>query len=154
MNRTKIIEQVVTVILSMVFTAFGGAVVWGVTTVIVHEKKLMEQKQTNDDLLKAMQEAHKRDKELVTMMAEEIKKLQDAVRKTCEHVETEAKNPLESVFPWPRPPQPQPEEKLKDEPKRRNDKFEKFFPPEQRTDDYQRILRDKFEQRTQNRKPE
>ena len=144
MNRTKIVEQVVTVVLSMVFTAFGGAVVWGVTTVIVHEKKLMEQKRTNDDLLKSLEEARQADKELVTMMAEEMRKLQEAVKKTCDHVESENdKNPLAEVFPWVKP-----EEKAKDEPRKKIS--EKFFPPEQRTDDYQRILRDKFQQRINN----
>lgn len=143
MNRTKIVEQVVTVILSMVFTAFGGAVVWGVTTVIVHEKKLMQQKQTNDDLLKAMEEAHKRDKELITMMAEEIKKLHEAMKSTCDHIESENKNPLAGVMPWVKPE----DDKAKEKPKEKI--ADKFFPPEQRTDDYQRILRDKFEQRTE-----
>jgi len=69
------------------------------------------------------------------MMAEEIKKLKEAVEATCAHMAEEVAKPE-----FPLAPQP--------EPKKPKETFNKFFPPEQRTDDYQRILRDKFEQRT------
>jgi hypothetical protein len=138
MNWAKIQEDVVKIILAMVITAFGGATVWGVTTIIQHERQLILQEAENKMLKEQLSNARSRDEELITMMAEEIKKLQKAVEETCAHVVEEEKPE------WPPVAKPQPQPKK--DPK---EAFNKFFPPEQKTQDYDRILRDKFRERTE-----
>lgn len=140
MNWQKIAEDSMKVLVGMTLAAIGAAVGWNLRTTLMHERELA----TKDAQMKIMEHelaiARAADKELITMMAEEIKKLKEAVEATCAHMAAE---PAKPEFPLPLQPQP---EKPKKDPKKT---FEKFFPPEQRTDDYQRILRDKFEQRTE-----
>lgn len=146
MNWKKIVEQTVTVVLSMVLTGIGGAIVWGITTILQHERELATKSAQILLLQEAMKHTKDRDEELVTMMAEEIKKLKLAVEESCAHL-AEEKEELKQLGPI-KPQLPLELEKPKKIPES-NSKFEKFFPPEQRTDDYQRILRDKFNQRTE-----
>lgn len=139
MQWQKIIEQTVTVVLSMVLTAFGGATVWGITTILQHERTLIQGQAEFETMKKELEAARQRDEELITMMAEEMKKLQKAVEASCEHLVEKGDEKPEFPMPQPIPP-------VGKDPKKT---FDKFFPPEQRTDDYQRILRDKYRQRTE-----
>ena len=140
MNWKKITEQVVTVILSMVLTAMGGGVVWGLTTILQQQKRLADQGADIIILKDAAAKASERDKELITLMAEEIKKLQKAVKETCDHaIEHTEEKP---TWPIAKPLLPLPP------PKKGKKITDKFF-PEQKMEEYQRILRDKFEQRTE-----
>lgn len=140
MNWKKIVEQTVTLILSMVLTGVGTAIGYTVVTVMQHERDLAKKDAQILMLQEALKHTKQRDEELISMMAEEIKKLKLAVEESCAHVAGEVSKPAFPVRPL---PDPQPEK----DPKK---VFDKFFPPEQRTDDYQRILRDKFKQRTDN----
>ena len=128
MDWKKVTEQVVTIVIAGLLMAFGSAVVWGVKVILDHERQLIMKDGEIRNLQVELQRTQKRDKELLELVAEEMKQIQEAVNKTCEHKE-------EPVFP-----QPQPAPKV-------NPTAEKFF-PEQKTEDYKRILRDKFEQRT------
>jgi len=137
MNWQKIAEDSMKVLIAMTLAAIGAAVGWNLRTTMMHERELA----TKDARMEIMEHelaiARAADKELITMMAEEIKKLKEAVEATCAHMAAESAKPE-----FPMPLQPQPEKNPKKT-------FDKFFPPEQRTDDYQRILRDKFDQRTE-----
>lgn len=138
MNWSKIVEYTMAGVITMLMGGVGTALSWGLLTLSQHDRALADKDADMKILRHEMALSKKRDEELITMMAEEIKKLKAAVEESCAHAaeETYADNlPL---------PQPRPEKKK--DPKK---SFEKFFPPEQRTEDYQRILRDKFNQRTE-----
>ena len=128
MNWKKIVEQVVTVVLSMVLTAFGGATVWAITTILQHERELATKSAKIMILEDELKRAQERDEKLLTLVAEEIKKIQDGTKP-----EEEKKEPMVWPIPRPTPIPPTP----------------KKAPPKQGTEEYQRILRDKFRQRTE-----
>lgn len=115
------------VLIAMTLAAIGAAVGWNLRTTMLHERELA----TKDAQLKIMQHeleiSRERDKELITMMAEELKKLQEHIAE------------MKSVE-QPTPLAPQPFEIPKKDPKNKKDP---------RIEDYQHILRDKFEQRTE-----
>jgi len=119
MNWRKVIEQTVTVVLSMVLTATGTAVGWGIVTVMQHDRELSRKDAELQILKHEMEMARERDKELIAMMAEELKKLQDHIQEMKD------------------------QEPLAAEPKKDPKK------PKWSEQDYQHILRDKFEQRTE-----
>lgn len=129
MNWTKISEQVTTVVIAGLLVAFGSAVVWGVKVILDHERVLVRQEATNANVQEKMAEGKERDKELIALLAQELKALQQAI--DAKHAE-----PVVGPVPPVAWPQPKPTAKSK------------LF-PKQTTEDYQRILRDKFEQRTE-----
>jgi len=142
MNWKKITEQVITVVLSMVLTGFGGATVWAISTILTQQREQAIQAAKIIILEENLKAAQERDKVAVTLMAEEIKKMKKAVEEAlAEHGKPDkVKVPFTGPIEVP-----------KTDPKKT---FDKFFPPEQRTEDYQRILRDKLDERTKNRMQE
>jgi hypothetical protein len=145
MNWKKITEQVVTVVLSMVLTAVGGGIVWGLTTILQHERTIANGGAEIKILKNELRLARERDKELVSLMAEEIKKLQATLKAAA--MEKDNEKPMlkpADLIPVPQPIPPPPKEKDPEKEKIQD----KFFPKEQKVDEYKRILRDKFNQRT------
>lgn len=132
MDWKKITEQVVTIVIAGLLMAFGSTVVWGVKVILDHERQLIIKDGEIQNLQAELQRAASRDKELISILAEEIKKVEKA---------HEEKEPI--IGPMPAKPRPNVFIKPK-----KNPVAEKMF-PEQRVEDYQRILRDKFEQRTE-----
>lgn len=146
MNWQKIVEYTMAGVITMLMGGVGTALSWGLITLTQHDRALVDKDAEMKILKHEMQLAKERDEELISMMAEEIKKLQKAVEDSCAHLaeESEKAKPVFPVKPLPQPEKPK--EKPETDP---NKIFEKYFPPEQRTDDYQRILRDKYRQRTE-----
>lgn len=128
MNWQKITEYAMAGVITMLMGAAGTALSWGMLTLSQHDRALADKSAEIKILQHELELTRERDKELITMMAEELKKLQ-------EHIQ-EMKD-LEQ----PTPIAPQPFSLPKKEPKKKW--------PEQKVEDYQHILRDKFEQRTE-----
>jgi len=135
MNWKKIVEQVVTIVLTMLVTAVGTAIALGMSMLFQHERELSRKDARIEILENELKLSKDRDKELVTLVAEEIKVLQESVESACQQLkkEEDAKEPeTSSWFGMPKPKKPTAAEKLFQDKK-----------------NYERVLRDKFEQRIQ-----
>ncbi len=154
MSWNKVLEYAVSGLIVALIAGAGTAISWGMLNISEQRRDLTDQKADMKIMRHEMKLMRKRDEELITMMGEEIKKLQLAVEETCLHLtETDEKEPIKKLEPYELVPLPQPQPKKDPEsiPKKKDPSatLEKFFPPEQKTEDYQRILRDKFNQRTE-----
>jgi hypothetical protein len=145
LNWQKVTEQVATVVLSMVLTAVGSAVAWGVVTILGHERELIMREARIKQLEQDLKDAKGRDTEIVNLMGEEIDDLRGSIRRLWA-TRNKTREATTEVKPVPEIPDSTKEPK---EPKKPIEEFQ--IKP--KGDDYKRILRDKFEQRTQQMAP-
>lgn len=131
MDWKKITEQVVTIVIAGLLMAFGSTVVWGVKVILDHERQLIIKDGEIQNLQAELERAKSRDKELIGILAEEIKGMQSVA-------------PTPEPIIGPMPIRPSTSTFIKPE---RPSAADKLFPD--KVEEYQRILRDKFEQRTE-----